>query len=288
MMITKQQWIDLLDEQFRKFEPNGSQEHECWNIDIKKKDTLVVCVGESWTWGDGGLQDRSNEIYGRLLSNYFDADWINIGGRGYSNTWILDFANFISHKLKLSDYDKIIFVITMTENGRDFSTAAHHNYDFFKYDTVTEETFNLILSDLEDICIHKLTSILANCDDRYKLIVGNGFAWNQKVVDWLTQKNITQPSMTWLELLADKQNIPSPARTNIVYNMIFDLHFAELLKTNPKYDTMTYKSWAMHKMDLALQTHKLSKQSKFNFDIHPTAVGHYIWSQELIRLICQS
>ena len=136
MMITKQQWIDLLDEQFRKFEPNGSQEHECWNIDIKKKDTLVVCVGESWTWG-WDLDDRSNEIYGRLLSNYFDADWINIAGVGYSNTWILDFANFISYKLKQSEYHKIIFVITMTENGRDLSTAAHHDYDFFKYNTVT-------------------------------------------------------------------------------------------------------------------------------------------------------
>lgn len=284
-MKTTAQWIELLDKKLKEFEPNCVVEKSYWNVDIKENNTLVVCIGESWTWGDGGLTDRPNQMYGRLLSNHYNADWINIGGRGYSNTWMLDFANFVASELKSSDYQKIIFVITMTENGRDCSTRAHHNYDYFKYDPVTEETFDLILSDFEDIYINKLTTLLENIDDRYKLVVGNGFSWNQKTVDWLTSKNITQPNLTWVELLADKQNIPRPERTNLVYNFTFSMHLARLLETNPKYNSIEYKSWVIPKMDLAEKTHEFLQKSKLNFDIHPNAEGHNYWSQEIIKLL---
>ena len=290
MILTDQEWYDLLQEKILEFEPGHFWvNNRSWDADLKGKDTLVVTVGDSWTWGDGGLSDRLNQTYGRLVSNYYDADWLNIGGCGYSNTWIFDFANIVIQNLKDLSYQKIIFLITMTEQGRDIATAKHCNPDYTQYDndeSITEETFDKILSDIEDIYIEKLTTLLSNMDDRYSLVIGSGFTWHQKTTNWLNQQKISQPhNITWVELLADKQKLIRPPRTNLIYNFTFSTNLPMLIKYCPKLNGPEWKRWMIQKAELADQVHQFLQKSNLNFEIHPTADGHRYWAEEMIRIL---
>jgi hypothetical protein len=56
----------------------------------RNSDCLIITVGDSWTWGDSlgtlaldPLKDdkeaRFNNLYGRVISDYHNADWLNFG-----------------------------------------------------------------------------------------------------------------------------------------------------------------------------------------------------------------
>ena len=290
MKLIEQEWYDILEKKILEFEPGHFWDNNrAWDADLKGKDTLVVAVGDSWTFGGGLLTDRLNQIYGRLVSNHYDADWLNVGGSGYSNTWIFDFANIIIENLKDSEYQKIIFLITMSEQGRDVATAKHCDLDYHQYESegrITEETFDRILSDIEDIYIEKLTTLLSNLDDRYSLVIGSGFTWHQKTMKWLEQQKISHPhNIIWTELLADKQKLPRPPRTNLVYNFVFESNLPKLIEYCPKLDVPEWKSWMIQKMEVADQVHQFLQKSDLNFDIHPTPDGHRCWADEMIRIL---
>ena len=62
-------------------------QREIISEDISGKSTLLVTIGDSWTWGDG-IDNRVNNVYGRRLSNMLNSDWINIAWPGTANNWI--------------------------------------------------------------------------------------------------------------------------------------------------------------------------------------------------------
>lgn len=99
--------------------------------DIKNKDTLLITVGDSWTWGDHlGTIDwdkatddpiRLTQIFGRKLSESLNADWVNIASPGCSNYWMLEqLYNIESHLLRVKNqYKNIHLIITLTEDLRE-------------------------------------------------------------------------------------------------------------------------------------------------------------------------
>jgi|APSaa5957512535_1039671.scaffolds.fasta_scaffold104261_1 hypothetical protein len=64
------------------------------------KKNLVVTIGDSWTFGDslGSIADtqeddfnsRSTQVYGRYLADELNADWVNCGYCGRSNSKIIE------------------------------------------------------------------------------------------------------------------------------------------------------------------------------------------------------
>lgn len=106
--------------------------YRCWyEEDIQGRDTLLITVGDSWTWGDHlGCIDwdrasndpiRMQQIYGRLLSNRLNADWVNLAKPGCSNYWMLEQLHDIKpHLDRVKDsYKKIIITVTLTEDLRE-------------------------------------------------------------------------------------------------------------------------------------------------------------------------
>jgi len=96
------------------------QNRDWFHEQIQYKDTLLITVGDSWTWGDSLGEDthRLASIYGRHLSDKLDVDWVNIGICGTDNMNILlkahRFIQGITHP-----YKHIQVVITLTELGRE-------------------------------------------------------------------------------------------------------------------------------------------------------------------------
>lgn len=97
--------------------------------DIQGRDTLLITVGDSWTWGDHlGCIDwnsasndpvRLTQIYGRLLSNFLGSDWVNLARPGCSNYWMLEKLEDIRPCIEQSTYKKIYVVVTLTEDLRE-------------------------------------------------------------------------------------------------------------------------------------------------------------------------
>ena len=98
---------------------------EWYYEDIKNNDTLLVTVGDSWTWGSG-LDNRLDQIYGRHLANLLSADWVNIAYSGIDNiTAVSRLSKFIAGLEK--QYKNIQVVITLTESGRELNYCALAN-----------------------------------------------------------------------------------------------------------------------------------------------------------------
>lgn len=104
--------------------------YRCWyEEDIKGKDTLLIQVGDSWTWGDHlGIIDwnqasndpcRQQQIVGRKLSDLLDADWVNLARPGCSNYWMLEKLQDLRPFIEQSAYKKIYVVVTLTEDLRE-------------------------------------------------------------------------------------------------------------------------------------------------------------------------
>ena len=72
----------------------------------RNKSTLVISAGDSWTFGDSlgtiakdwtkdDYQARSTQVYGRLVADELDADWLNYGICGGNNLTIITFLSNI-------------------------------------------------------------------------------------------------------------------------------------------------------------------------------------------------
>lgn len=105
---------------------------------LENKKCLVVTFGDSWTFGDSlgtintnkkvdDYQARYTQVYGRLVADHYDADWINFGGCGWSNYPIIeklyDLLVETQHSVayftyNIQRYDKVIVIVTLTETGR--------------------------------------------------------------------------------------------------------------------------------------------------------------------------
>ena len=123
-----------------------SQNRPWLHENFKNKNTLLITVGDSWTWGDSlgkinlnsGIIDdyeyRTTHIYGYHLSNLLDSDWVNIAVCGTDNINIMHKAvSYIKNLTRL--YDHIQVVITLTESGREL-----HNNNFLN----KQQEYNLL------------------------------------------------------------------------------------------------------------------------------------------------
>lgn len=107
----------------------GNQTRSMYFEDIQDRDTLFISIGDSWTWGDSlyGIRsygpmldhpDRTKSVYGALIAKALNADFINCAKCGGSNMFIQNMMlRILEHNQ--NNYNKIILVMTLTENGRE-------------------------------------------------------------------------------------------------------------------------------------------------------------------------
>jgi hypothetical protein len=121
---------ESIDHRHSDWSANNIYSYRCWyEEDIQEKDTLLIQVGDSWTWGDHlGTIDwnqasndpcRQEQIVGRRLSNLLDSDWVNLARPGCSNYWMLEKLQDLRPFIEQSDYKKIYIVVTLTEDLRE-------------------------------------------------------------------------------------------------------------------------------------------------------------------------
>jgi hypothetical protein len=255
---------------------------------INNQESLLVTIGDSWTWGDSLDSDkRLQQIYGALIAKQLDSDWINIGAKGWSNSFILEYLDFLLKILVSSAYKKIYFVVTLTENGRDLDTFPSFQFNFVKlYQELgpCKEFYDKILYEAESFWIKQITRFIDKMDHRFHLVVGQNFVWHDMLIKELHNKCCVL-DYNWIECLADKQNLPRPIRTNLTTGFVFP-KFENLNSRLNLSDTIEYKKWILPYIDRANEVNAWLDASPMNYkkaSKHPNHLGHAVWADYILQ-----
>lgn len=259
-------------------------------VDNNKKN-LLICVGDSWTWGNSLGENREKEMYGRVLSDHLNANLINLGCPGFSNSWaLLNCEVVLTELAKNNNYENVYVVITLTENARDVSTVK--SYDFLLWANTTElklseDMYDAILVNIQQYWFSQIEKLISLGDKRFVFFVGQNFVWHDFYNSLTTLPNVIITDSNWIELLADKQNLPRPIRTNLVTGWIFDTF--DLVNQEMKITDLTYfKKYTAPLIEKALLVNKWLDTSKLNYkreSKHPNADGHRIWADHIFQKI---
>jgi len=292
--MTKQSdfdWLQLLRDWSDTYNPTPKQ--ESYYVDIQDRKTLVISLGDSWTWGDSLDESvRTQQIYGSVLARHYDADIINVGFRGGPNSWILLAGNFIIEELqKHNTYQRVIVVVTMTESMRDTLLHDAFPFDYKKYGRMygpTHDYYQHLLDSLENHWQQLAQNMLNKIDDRFVMWLGQNFAWHN-MVNKLEHPRLIVADQNWIEVLAQHQDIGVPVRTNVVTAWVFK-NFNGVTRQGRMMDDAGWKEFILPLMDKALQVNEWLDASVFNHKIaskHPTDRGHQFWADYIIGQIAQ-
>jgi hypothetical protein len=284
-------WSDVLCK-WRKdtfnVEPDANTEY---HSEINNSDSIVITLGDSWTYGDG-IPDphRHSMIYGKLIAKQLDADWLNVGCRAWSNSYVLSHLNYIIEQLTSCSYSKIYVIITLTENGRDIDRTPHYDFSCLpKFNELgeTEEFYQALLDEVEDYWCNSINSIVSKMDSRYTVVVGNNFVWHNRIESNLKDCVII-PNRNWIECLATAQSLPDPIRTNLVTGWIFDNINENVHREIKVKSKSAYNSWALPLVEKATEVNAWLDSSAMNNNRsskHPNGNGHKVWADYILTFL---
>ena len=282
---------------------------KCYLEIENKKKNLVICLGDSWTYGDSlgntdvsknidDFEFRKEHIYGKLLADKLNADLVNAATPGCSNNFIYHqfYNNIVTKDLpRLSQtYNKVYIVITLTENGRDLKQLPHLSWflntfkKHYDYENDTNFTFEKFLIRLEQFVLSQIAEQEKNFPANVKLITASNFAYvydyNKALVKHMVPK-------IWTEILAEKQNLKPVKNVRMAsYACSYLLEFMRSISNRFDADTYSkYVDWYEKViMDPANKQIDFLNESIYNYkkaSKHPTPEGHALWADYLYNYI---
>jgi hypothetical protein len=246
--------------------PKWSQvDNPCYYRSVNSEQ-LLITVGDSWTYGDSlgqtrvrdGRDDpehRLSHVYGSLMAEEINADWINLALPGISNymmcTWL---TQLLSRHVHSRD---TVCVITLTESGR------HEEINWLKPELTTLHD-NLIAM------VNRTYNDIEQLEKKYpsiKFVVAHNFTDRRP-----TKLNVC--NRNWLEVMTNSciQN-----NTHIVVSE----HIKQLNYNYTYPDTPAVIDQALNRVDI-LDTCKYTYKEDSR---HPTEYGHKLWANYLLSQI---
>ena len=267
----------------------GKIDYDHYVINRTNNPNLVICLGDSWTYGDsldGSL--RETQIYGQLIANDLNADLINVGCPGFSNSWILKVGQELLKYLQENKnfYQKIYVIITLTENARDIKTYYSFPFNYIQHyqnHGASSEFYQTLLDNIEDHWVKQITELVELGDTRFTYFVGQNFVWHSMYRR--LPANIITTDRNWIEVLADYQGLPWPVRTNLVTGWVFDL-FDESNNISGIKDRRFFKEFVLPYIERANLVNQWLDSSKLNGKVsskHPNALGHKLWADHILE-----
>jgi hypothetical protein len=277
---------------------HSHHEEHIWPYDYvdRGSDTLLVTIGDSWTWGSGisgkGVDAtnitaeqndfRLDHLYGNIISQDKNWNWINLGFYAMGNQWMVDKVLELRALLPLLEFKEIIVMINFTSTGRWFATSHDSLTDyktFFQTNKMTaEDDYENFLLDLNRKMLRDI-NLLTNSETRVKLLVGTN-AVDHCGFDIIEEKNIIP--LPWYRLLSktdldgtfvDMDSIKSLANMeNLLYNSDQKIAFQKW---------MIEKIKQAEKQKMMLNTMDHVAQDK----VHPDHNGHKLWAEYILKNI---
>ena len=271
----------------------GNQVRSIYFEDVSDKDTLLITLGDSWTWGDSiyGIKqlgpivdhpDRTKSIYGALLSKELQSDFVNCARCGGSNFFMYSMLSQIL-EYNHARYKKIIVVITLTENGREMNEPRANTW-FAKSDSALDFLINY-----ERKMFEKFKSLFESYPN-VKFILTRNFTHSYSKNLDIVKDYITDD--IWVEVLSKHQEYAEYPK---------EIRFLTGAAMFPIQDTLKwlnieFKSLMIEEFDKSLQAIEWLKNSKYNCPEigssgfpsgtkHPTIEGHRLWASYLLNYL---
>jgi len=275
---------------------HSHHEEHVWPYDYvdRGSDTLLVTIGDSWTWGSGICnsnndavtitqdQDdfRKNHLYGNLISKEKKWNWLNLGFYAMGNQWIVDKVFELRGLIPHLHFKNIVVVCVLTGTARWFNTWQDSLTDhkkFFETNKMTaSEDYENFFVELNRKMLGQI-KLLTRSTDRIRLLVGTS-AVDHCGFDVLEDKEVIP--LPWYKFLSKTDlkgisvDIDSikylPNIENILFNS--DQKFA-------------FQKWMMQEISQAeKQNTMLSTMDHVADDkAHPDHNGHRIWAEYLLK-----
>jgi hypothetical protein len=268
MKLTK----DILPLHFTLASPKNSHYKVITNtfdfID-NNSDSLVVTIGDSWTWGsDISIDDnediRLSCVYGRLISDKLGSDWFNLSQPGAGNFWIADRAEELSKIIPQLEYKKIIVVCTLTEIGRSFD--SHHDRYIDYHSWFKNNDYNNFLEFLNKECINRIIKAI---DEKTQLRIGTNFVDPIGFDD--TEIYLKK---SWLDCITPTTDVCYVATHGIDH----------LDNAREFFQSQTdFLTWSSNLITLANKRLTVLSDQRYFRSAHPLKDGHEIWSNYILK-----
>tara|TARA_Y100000592_G_scaffold30950_1_gene49354 strand:- start:8852 stop:9703 length:852 start_codon:yes stop_codon:yes gene_type:complete len=262
-----------------KHHPNDTREWFAEKITGRKN--LLICIGDSWTWGDSlgksyqeplynDVDARHNQFYTNLLAEHLEADWMMIAWCGGTNNWILHQYDTIKEAIdkgSYKDYDKVYVHVCFTELFRDLRDAPTFIPNRENFKEFTEGYFKAFVIDR----LEKYSPI----PDTHKF--SKNF-WN---VD-LDVSKYNFIEKTWQDVMFEQSGMEQSKFIPVVSGIGID-PLTTFLKNNDLKDLEVEFSELLVDVDELVEKMIKCEYNNEHATKHPTADGHRLWADYLAK-----
>jgi len=281
---------ESIDHKHIDWSPDNIYSYRCWyEEDIQGKDTLLIQVGDSWTWGDHlGTIDwdkasndpcRQDQIVGRRLANLLGSDLVNLARPGCSNYWMLEKLQDIRPFIQQSAYKKIYVVVTLTEDLREAQYTRRINVEA-PYQGMWNRSIGItdFLVQVESYLLRNLEQYFSDLPN-VTALVQRAFTdvWPANTSPLLLEKS-------WCDVIQDHihfDNYQKPVP--FIGQMSINPLTEKYLTQNPE-----RKSEFLDIMDAVGTRWNFLGASQYNLKgstCHPNPAGHLLWAEYLYSQI---
>jgi lysophospholipase L1-like esterase len=280
---------DTLDQYFNLADTTNSHFKKPTNtLDFVGIDSkhLVVTIGDSCTWGSDLEQLDNNfrlaHVYGRLVADKLNADWLNLALAGSGNFWIADQVEALAKIVPILSYDKIYVICTFTEPGRHFDTESDRYIDYATWLEVNIKEYKdyyKLLEFLNQECINRIYTAL-NPFKNIKVCIGN----NAIEPLGLEQADNDLLKKSWLQVMAEQLNFNYSSENCYVNNPeSTTARLENVLEIQPKLKRSDFLTWMIEIMNVAEQRKQSATVKPYISGWHPNSIGHEIWANYILE-----
>lgn len=269
----------------------------------RQSDTLIVTIGDSWTWGAdltnsnlGGchimrLPDddyRIKHVYGNVMAEAINADFLNLGESGSGNWYIVKKMQELQNLHTFLNYKKILVFAVWTEVGRDLNSHHDVNIDYRSWLLDNIKTYQDYYGFMEHINNHiaqKISKIISGFDSHTE------FWFSTNFIDPIGVESLSNFWMdhTWLQVICDKiQKIYEPEQCFTVFPWVIE-KFDMVFDVAPELDRLEWLKWIDKITDAANTRAAVCHNDGINFGnlLHPLAINHRCWAEYLLDMVRQ-
>ncbi len=219
----------------------------------RNSDTLLVTVGDSWTWGAGlKSKKRKEQVWGNLVSKMISADWLNLAQPGQSNQWMANRCRELYNISAELEYKKIVVVVVFTGAAR----SLEQNFDYIHW--FENNSIHDFLSMLNTKAVRTITDKPSNVE----------LYLSSNMVDPI---GYTSSFKTWYNVLGLSDSYS-------VYTDMTGLQCLIELEEFIKGEKLVeYKQWILEQIELVENRDRFYLNDSF-YEFHPVASAQETWA----------
>jgi len=262
----------------------------------RNSNKLIITIGDSWTWGADltkqktheshidKLEDddyRLNHVYGGIISNALQTDFLNLGEPGSDNYYIANKLKELHAIIDQLDYDSVVTVCVFTEVARGFLGPDDNNVDYGSWlesnihqDGDYYEFLKFINTNIADEIVPLL--------DKLQVYFATNFV-DPIGFEKLESKFLAK---TWLQTWCESIQQTYPESCYLVSPWVFE-KLEKVFDLCPTLDRNSFLKWANGALLSADERATICKHDDKNFGqlLHPLSRGHQVWADYVLEKI---